>query len=250
VCATKVVAETQTVTELALVSQRLKTAAKEIGVACAETNKAVAAHQHDATKVAYSITAVQVMTQFTEARRVHKHAAAAVNKAGTDLGACIERTAAARQEMQGFTTAASAAQTDAQKYKLQVVGGARAMLVADKELKQRRRAHIQLVVALVEAHTAKQLTIESLTTAQAADAVACKDPASSGTQPVIKCTGRAQQLLPPQLHNLPNLSCLRYHLPRPPRLVPHRLLHHRLYHRLYRLYHRLYQRNGRHHPLT
>jgi hypothetical protein len=36
------------------------------------------------------------------------------------------------------------------------------------------------------------------------------------------------QLLPPQSHNLANLSRLRYHLPRPPRLWRHRLLHHRL----------------------
>jgi hypothetical protein len=128
---------------------------------------------------------MQLLTQFTEAKRVHKHAVAAVNKARTDLATCIERTAAARQDMEGPKTAASVAKTDAQKYKPQVVADARAMLVADKELKQRRWACLQLAAALVHATTAKQLAAKSLTTAQAADAAARKARASSGTQPVI-----------------------------------------------------------------
>jgi hypothetical protein len=125
------VAETQTVTELVLVAQQLKTTAKEVNLASLEANKAVVAHQNDATKAASSIKAVQTMTQFTEAKRVHTHAVVVVNKARTDLGACIERTAAARKEMKGLTTAASVAQTDAQKYKPQIVADARAMLVAE-----------------------------------------------------------------------------------------------------------------------
>jgi hypothetical protein len=97
-----------------------------------------------------------------------------------------------------------------------------------------------------------------------------------------RCTSRVQQLIPPQSHNLVNLSRLRYHLQRPLRLVPHRLLHHRLslprpprlhhrlyhrlslprpsrlaprgllhhrlYHRLSRPHHRLDELNSRHHP--
>jgi hypothetical protein len=88
--------------------------------------------------------------------------------------------------MQGFTTAASVAQTDAQNYKPQVVADARAMLVVDKELKQHRRACIQLEAELVQAHTAQALAAESLTTAQASDAVARKARPSSGTPPVSK----------------------------------------------------------------
>jgi hypothetical protein len=107
-------------------------------------NKAVMAHKNDVTKAAYSVQAVQLTKRFTEAKRVHKHAVTAVTKAQTDLDACIERTAAARKETKWLTPAASVAQTDAHNYKPQVVADARAMLVADKALKQRRRACIQL----------------------------------------------------------------------------------------------------------
>jgi chromosome segregation ATPase len=123
-CSDKVLADTKTVSELVLVAHGFKTTAKEVNLAYLAANKAVVAHQNDATKAASSIKAVQLMTQFTEAKRVHKHAVAAVTKARTDLAACVERTAAARKETKGLTTAASVAQTDAQKYKPQVVADA------------------------------------------------------------------------------------------------------------------------------
>jgi uncharacterized protein YqeY len=71
-------------------------------------------------------------------------------------------------------TDASVAQREVQNYKPQVVADARAMLVANKELKQRRRACIQLEAELETAHTAQALAAEFLTTAQAADAIARK----------------------------------------------------------------------------
>jgi hypothetical protein len=134
-CSNKVLADTKTVSKLKLVAHGLLTTAKQVNlemVAANAANKAVVAHKNDVTNAAYSIKAVQLVAQFTEAKRVHKHAVAAVTKARTDLDACIERTAEARKEMQGLTTAASVAQTDAQNYKLHVVADARAMLVDEK----------------------------------------------------------------------------------------------------------------------
>jgi hypothetical protein len=169
-----------------LVAHGLKITAMEVNLASVAANKAVVAHKNDATKAASSIKAVQLMTQFTEAKRVHKDAVTAVAKARMDVDACIKRTTAARKEMKGLMTAASVAQTDAHRYKPQVVADAREMLVADKALKQHWRVCIQLEAELETAQTAQQFAAESLTTAQAADAVARKAQAPSVTQPVSK----------------------------------------------------------------
>jgi hypothetical protein len=126
------------------------------------------------------------MTQYVEARRVHTHASNATIHARTGLGACIERATAARQELQGLTTAASIAKMDAQKFKPQVIADARAMLLADKDLKQRRHACIQLAATAAQANTAKQFAVESLEKAQASDAVTRKARATSGKRPALK----------------------------------------------------------------
>jgi hypothetical protein len=96
------------------VANGLRNTAKEVNLEMVAANKAVVAHKNDVTNATYSSKVVLLTAWFSEAKRVHKHAVAALTKAKTDLDACIERTAAARTKKQGFTTAASVAQTDAQ----------------------------------------------------------------------------------------------------------------------------------------
>jgi hypothetical protein len=80
-CSNEVLADTKTVSELRLVAHGLQATAKEVNLEMVAANQAVVAHKNDATKAAYSSKAVQLTTRFTEAKRVHKHAVAAVTKA-------------------------------------------------------------------------------------------------------------------------------------------------------------------------